>query len=355
VIRSILYLFLRRVLGLLRSDQRMAAEVELENVVLRHQLVILRRQVKRPVYRASDRAFLAASSRLLRREVWGAFLVRPETLLRWHRQLVARKWTRPHRPPGRPALDPEVRELILRLGRENPRWGYMRIRGELLKLGIRVSATTIATVLRRAGLGPAPRRGPTWGQFLRQQAAGIMACDFLTVETATLKTLYVLVWIEIGRRKVHLGGVTSNPDSAWATQQARNLAVALQDEGHSPTFLIHDRDTKFSGTFDEVLRSEGMSIVLTPIRAPNANAFCERWVGTLRTECLDWTLVLGRRHLDRVLRTYIGHYNQARPHRGLGLQSPIGSQWPKAGDLMAAHVRRRDVLGGLVHEYSIAA
>jgi hypothetical protein len=154
--------------------------------------------------------------------VWRSFLVRPETLLRWHRQLVARKWTRPHRPPGRPALHPEVRELILRLGRENPRWGYIRIRGELLKLGVRVSATTIATVLCRAGLGPAPRRGPTWGQFLRQQAAGIMACDFLTVETATLKTLYVLVWIEIGRRKVHLGGVTSNPDSAWATQQARN-------------------------------------------------------------------------------------------------------------------------------------
>jgi hypothetical protein len=140
VIRSILYLFLRRVLGLFRSDQRMTAEAELENVVLRHQLIILRRQVKRPVYRSSDRAFLAASSRLLRREVWRAFLVRPETLLRWHRQLVARKWTRPHRPPGRPALDPEVRELILRLGRENPRWGYMRIRGELLKLGVRVSA-----------------------------------------------------------------------------------------------------------------------------------------------------------------------------------------------------------------------
>jgi putative transposase len=162
----------------------------------------------------------------------------------------------------------------------------MRIRGELLKLGVRVSATTIATILRRAGLGPAPRRGPTWGQFLRQQASGIMACDFLTVETATLKTLYVLVWIEIGRRKVHLGGVTSNPDSAWAIQQARNLAMALQDEGRSPTFLIHDRDSKFSGPFDEVLRSEGMSIVLTPIRAPNANAFCERWVGTLRAECL---------------------------------------------------------------------
>jgi len=160
VIRSLLYLLLRRILRLFRSDERTAAEAEIENAILRHQVAILRRQVKRPIYRNSDKAFLAAASRILRREAWDAFLVRPETLLRWHRQLVVRKWTKPHRPPGRPALDPEIRELILRLGRENPRWGYMRIRGELLKLGVKVSATTIATVLCRSGLGPAPRRGP---------------------------------------------------------------------------------------------------------------------------------------------------------------------------------------------------
>jgi hypothetical protein len=159
------------------------------------------------------------------------------------------------------------------MGRQNPRWGYMRIRGELLKLGVRISATTIATVLRRAVLGPAPRRGPTWSQFLRHQAAGILACDFLTVETIRLKTLYVLVWIELGTRKVHLGGATSYPDSAWVTQQGRNLAMALQEEGRSPRFLIHDRDTKFTGPFDEVFRSAGMRIVLTPIRAPNAVPF----------------------------------------------------------------------------------
>ncbi|MDP9343172.1 MAG: integrase core domain-containing protein [Actinomycetota bacterium] len=315
----------------------------------------MRRQVKRPIYRASDKAFLAAASRMLRREAWGAFLVRPETLLGWHRRLVARKWTKPHRPPGRPALDPEVRELILRLGKENPRWGYHRIRGELLKLGVRVSATTIATMLRRHGLGPAPRRGPTWREFLRAQAAGILACDFLTVETITLRTLYVLVWIELGTRRVHLGGATPNPDSAWVTQQARNLAMALQEDGRSPKFLIHDRDTKFSGPFDEVFRSEGIRIVRTPIRAPNANALCERWVGTVRAECLDWTLFLGRRHLERVLRTYIAHYNEARPHRGLALQTPIGSPSPAVGDPRAADVRRRDVLGGLLHEYSLAA
>jgi len=355
VLQSLLYLLLRRVLRLFQSDERAAAEAELENAILRHQVAVLRRQVKRPVYRASERAFLAAASRMLSREAWDAFLVRPETLLRWHRQLVARKWTKPHRPPGRPALDPEVRELILRLGRENSRWGYQRIRGELLKLGVRVSATTIATVLRRAGLGPAPRRGPTWRAFLRSQAAGILACDFLTVETIRLKTLYVLVWIELGTRKVYLGGATRNPDSAWVIQQARNLAMALQEEGSSPRFLIHDRDTKFTWSFDEVFRSEHMRILLTPIRAPNANAFCERWVGTVRAECLDWTLVLGRRHLERVLRSYIEHYNEARPHRGLNLRTPVEDPSPVRGELMAADVRRRDVLGGLIHEYRAAA
>ena len=220
---------------------------------------------------------------------------------------------------------------------------------------MRVSATTIAMVLRSSGPGPAPRRGPTWREFLHQQAAGILACDFLTVETIRLKTLYVLVWIELGTRRVHLGGATSNPDSAWVTQQARNLATALQEEGASPRFQIHDRDTKFSGSFDEVFRSEGLRILLTPIRAPNANAFCERWVGTLRAECLDWRLVLGRRHLERVLRTYVAHYNEARPHRGLALQTPIGGPSPAVCDLRATNVRRRDVLGGLIHEYDVAA
>jgi putative transposase len=281
VIRSLLYLLLRRVLGLVHSDQRSAAEAELENAILRHQVAVLRRQIKRPIYRASDKAFLAAASRLLPREAWRAFAVRPETLLRWHRQLMSRKGTRPHRPPGRPAIDSEVRELILRLGRENSRWGYQRIRGELLKLGIGVSATTIATLLRRHGLGPAPRRGPTWRQFLRQQAHSMLACDFLTMETIRLRTLYVLVWIELGTRRVHLGGATSNPDSAWVTQQARNLAMAMQEEGRSPRFLIHDRDTKFTRCFDDVFRSEGMRIVLTPIRAPNANAWGRRREGAV--------------------------------------------------------------------------
>src|SRR2546426_11480011 len=237
---SFLYVVLRRLLELLALRRRGEAQKDIEIVVLRHQLSVLRRQVKRPVFRRADRAFMAAASRVLSRERWRSFLFRPETLLRWHRQLVARKWTRPHRPPGRPALDPEIRELILRLARENPRWGYQRIRGELLKLGIRVSATTVGTLLRRHRLGPAPRRGPTWSEFLRQQASGILACDFFTVETITLRTLYVLFSIELGTRRVHLAGTSRNPDSAWVTQQARNLAMdgRLDDV----RFLIRDRD-----------------------------------------------------------------------------------------------------------------
>jgi putative transposase len=275
---SFLYVVLQRLLELLVLRRKADADKDLEIVVLRHQLAVLQRQVKRPVFRPADRAFMAAASRILSRERWRSFLVRPETLLRWHRRMVARKWTRPHRPPGRPALDSKIRDLILRLARENPRWGYQRIRGELLKLGIRVSATTVATLLRRHGLGPAPRRGPTWGEFLHQQATGILACDFFTVETLRLRTLYVLFFIELGTRRVHLAGTSRNPDSAWVTQQARNLSI--DDRLDNVEFLIRDRDTKFSGSFDEVFRTEWVRVIKTPIRAPNANAFAERWVAT---------------------------------------------------------------------------
>jgi len=261
---------------LFRSAERSGTEAELEIAVLRHQLGVLRRQVKRPVYRTSDKAFLAAASRVLPRTAWRSFLVCPETLLRWHRRLVARKWTKPHRRPGRPPIDPETRSLVLRLARENPRWGYQRIQGELLGLGIQVSATTIATILRAHGLGPAPRRGPTWREFLSQQARGIMAVDFFTVETVWLKTVYALVFLELGTRRVHVARATRNPDSAWVTQQARNVAAALDDQETPVRFLIRDRDTKFTRPFDAVFEAGGARIVRTPIRPPNANAHAER-------------------------------------------------------------------------------
>lgn len=344
------YLLLRRVVRVMSKE--FSNEVEL--AVLRHQLAVLRRQVKRPRLRRRDRLFMAAMSRRLPRAQWSSFLVTPQTLLRWHRELVRRKWTfRRSCAGGRPPIGPELRELTLRMGKENPRWGCLRIRGELAKLGLRVSATTIRTLLRGNGLGPAPRRqGPTWSEFLGAQARGILAMDFFTVETAWLQTLYVLFAIELGSRRVAILGVTRNPDSLWVTQQARNLAIGGRLE--EIRFLIHDRDSKFCGPFDEVFRTEGVRIIETPIRAPRANAFAERWVKTARTECLDWLLVLGRRHLQRILRTYAAHYNTARPHRGLKLATPDPRPAPAPWS-SSARVVRRDVLGGLVHEYELAA
>ena len=264
--------------------------------------------------------------------------------------MIRRKWTfRRISSGGRPPISEEVRELVLRMGRENPRWGCIRIRGELAKLGVRVSATTIRTLLRANGLGPAPRRsGPTWGQFLRAQAQGILALDFFTVETVWLRTLYVLFAIRVGSRRVHVLGVTTNPDSAWVTQQARNLAVGERLTG--VRFVIRDRDSKFTCPFDAVLRSDGVRIIETPIRAPRANAFAERWVRTVRTECLDWMLIFGRRHLERILRIYTGHYNGGRPHRGLELKTPDPRPDPLPRPVLGGRVRRHDLLGGHIHE-----
>jgi hypothetical protein len=348
---SLLYLVFRRILG---AGHRPDLERDIEILVLRHQVKVLRRKVRRPRLRRLDRVFLVAASRALPRALWSSFVIRPETLLRWHRELVKRKWTfRRKARAGRPPLDPGTTEMILRLGRENPRWGYQRIRGELLKLGLRVSATTIRAVLLRNGLDPAPRRsGPAWSEFLRTQAEGILALDFFTVETIALKTFYVLFAIRLSTRRVHVTGATRNPDSAWVTQQARNLAMADQLEGIR--FVLHDRDAKFSGPFDEVVQSEGAVVIRTPIRAPRANAFAERFVRTVG-ECLDHMLIYGRRHLDRVLKTYIMHYDAERPHRGLRLASPAGSRTVVGHCVKQGTVSRRDVLGGLIHEYRWAA
>ena len=313
---------------------------------------MLRRKSGPPKLRVIDRVLLAAASRSVPRARWSCFLVTPATLLRWHRELVRKKWTYGKtEKPGRPPINPEVRELILRIARENPRWGCVRIKGELAKLGLRVSATTIRNLLRTARLGPAPRRpGPTWTQFLRAQAQGAIACDFFTVETVWLQTLYVLLFIELGSRRIHSSASTVHPDGAWVTQQARDLTMELDDRPTAIRFLIRDRDTKFVGPFDEVFRSEGARVIPTPIRAPNANAYAERVIQTVRAECTDWTLILGRRHLDRTLRTYAEHYNRGRPHRSLALATPVGQdEVPMA--VSPRDVRRQDLLGGLIHEY----
>jgi hypothetical protein len=225
--------------------------------------------------------------------------------------MVNCKWTQP-RSPGRPPLPMSTVELIVRLAQENPRWGYQRLQGELRKLGITVSATSIRAVLRRHHLPPAPRRASTtWRAFLRAQAAGILATDFFTVETVLLKTLYVLFVIEVGTRRVRLVGVTGHPNGPWMIQQARELSDSLAEDGHAPRFLIRDRDTKFVAGFDTVFTADGTDIIRTPIAAPNANAYAERWVSSARSECLDWLLIRSERHLVRVIAEYIEHYNHA--------------------------------------------
>jgi putative transposase len=352
VLLFLVFLAMRRLLGVFAGSSSVAA-LELENAVLRHQLTVLRRTAKRPPLRRRDRLLLAAAGGLLPRDRWSVLLVSPQTLLRWHRELVRRKWSYRRRWPGRPPLDPAVRALVVRLGRENPRWGCVRIQGELRKLGIRVGATTIRSVLRRSGFGPAPRRGgPSWGEFLRAQAQGMWACDFFTVETAWLRTLYVLFFIEHGSRRVRLAGVTANPDGVWMRQQARNLTV--EERLHDVRLLLHDRDAKFSGPFDEIVRGEGVRVIKTPVRAPQANAIAERLVRSVRNECLDHVLVFGRRHLERILRHYVTHYNAERPHRSVDLAPPVAVREAR-GSPPSSSVLRRDVLGGLIHEYYTAA
>jgi transposase InsO family protein len=334
---SLGYLALRCLLQVVLLRTRSQEFKELEIVVLRHELAVLRRQIQRPQLTSADRALLAAASRLLPRSQWRSFMVTPATLLRWHRRLVARCSTHPSRT-GRPPVGGEIRKLVLRLARENPRWGYQRIAGEINGLGLRVSATTVRKILHEAGIGPAGERSRlSWRALLRQQAQSMLAVDFFTVETISLQRLYVLFFIELGSRRVHLASCTANPTGAWATQQARQFAWTLQEQTSRFRFLIRDRDSKYTRDFDTVFASEGIEIIKTPVRAPKANAIAERFVGTVRRECLDWLLILNRRHLEHVLRVYVEHYNTHRPHRSLELAAPTAvgreDRLARSGDL----------------------
>jgi transposase InsO family protein len=250
----------------------------------------------------------------------------------------------------------QTRQLILRLAAENPSWGYKRIHGELVGLGIPLSPSSVWNILHRHGIDPAPRRASVgWREFLRQQAAGILECDFFTVETLWLRRLHVLFFIDLARRRVHLAGITANPGGAWVAQQARNLIMTLADQEQRPRFLIRDRDSKFTASFDEVFRSEGIRVIHAPIAAPRAKAHAERWVGSARRECLDRILIVSHKHLERVLHEYVAYYNTHRPHRSLEQRPPLLERPPVVADDPESSVRRRDRLGGLLHEYHLAA
>jgi putative transposase len=289
----------------------------------------------------------------------GIFPVTPATLLAWHRRLTARKYDTTTRRTGRPPTVRSIARVAVRLARENPLWGYRRIHGELAKLGTTVAPPAVYEILRATGIDPAPRRsGPTWRQFLHAQAAGILAVDFLHVDTVLLTRLYVLVFIEYGTRRMHLGGVTSPPTGEWTMQQARNLALNLDERFEDLRFLIRDRGSNFTASFDADFQVAGTTILRTAVQAPRMNAICERLVGTLRRELLDRVLILGPAHLRAVLAEYQEHYNTARPHQGIGQRGPCSQDHaprPAATSPGTERIRRKSILNGLINEYTRAA
>jgi hypothetical protein len=351
----LLYLIFDQLLGWLSLLARTPASKNVELLILRHEVAVLRRTNPKPHLNWADRALFAALIRRLPRALRGHRLVTPDTVLRWHRRLIAKKWTYPNRL-GRPPLDDTTATLIERMARENPTWGYQRIQGELLKLGHRVGASTIRRLLTQRRIPPAPSRSTdtTWRQFLRTQAATMLAVDFFHVDCAlTLKRIYVFFALEVGSRYVHILGTTSHPTGAWTTQQARNLLIDLA--GHATTFrfLVRDRAGQFTASFDAVLAGAGIETVKIPPRCPRANCFAERFVLTARTELTDRILIFGERHLRAVLAEYGAHYNGRRPHRAQQLRPPRPDH--PGPNLDQQQIRRRPILGGLINEYEPAA
>jgi putative transposase len=359
------YLGITNAFALLRLLPGSDRDKDAEILALGHQLAVLQRQLDRQRVRfePADRAWLAALLHRLPKPTLHSLrlLVRPDTILRWHRDLAARRHAAAARPRGRgrPRTVRSIRALVLRMVRENPSWGYRRVHGELLTLGIKVAASTVWEILREAGVDPAPdRAATTWTQFLRSQAQALLAADFIETITLAGTRMSVLAVIEHASRRIRILGATAHPTAAWVTQAARNLAMDLEDADRKVKYLIRDRDGKYPALFDQVLADAGITVVLSGVQMPRMNAVMERWVRTCRRELLDRTLIWNQRHLLHALREFEVFYNEHRPHQGIANARPLAPlPEPITNPDRLAHlnIHRHDRLGGILREYQHAA
>jgi putative transposase len=357
---AFVFLLIMRLAGWLRLARREETWKTAEILILRHQLAVLqRRQPRRPKLNWADRALLATLLGVIpkARRHGMRLLVTPDTILRWHRDIVRRRWAARSisGKTGRPVTRRNIKAMALRLARENPEWGYRRIHGGTAGLGVKVAASTVWEILKTNGIDPAPRRtGPTWSQFLRSQAEATLACDFFIVDLLDGTQAYVLTVIEHATRRIRILGLTPHPTGEWTVQQARTLLVDLGDQAHQAKFMIRDRGSNFTATFDTVLADAGTRTVLCNVQTPRTNAITERWIGGCRRELLDRTLAWNQAHLRRILHEYETHHNQHRPHRSLNAAAPL-KPLPEPIALEHYRVRKHAHVGGLINEYRLVA
>jgi transposase InsO family protein len=359
---KLIFLIASRAASMLGLSRRESWWKDAEILMLRHQLAVAQREQPRAHSHLTwpDRAWLALLAGTLPVERLAAvrLIVTPGTILRWHRDIVRRRWARLSRRgcSGRPPVRRSVRSVVLRLARENESWGYRRIHGELAGLGVTVAPSTVWQILKSAGIDPAPRRdGPGWAEFLRSQAQGILALDFFTADLLNGGKVCVLAVIEHGTRRIRVLGAAGHPVQSWVMQQARNLLMDLEDAGTRMKFVLHDRDASFTAAFDTVFQAAGARVILSAVQAPRMNSIMERWIGSCRRELLDRTLVWNQRHLMTVLREYEDFYNTHRPHRTLNQAAPLRPLPDAVTDLDHFRLRRRDRAGGVIHEYRLVA